>query len=127
MYLSGCLVQAAPGWCWGRIPETRKANDMKKKPNTRYFTRRLLIEASRLGLRWDYNRQLSERIAEVPDRKYPVDLAFVHRHRHGQPHVRCVISLGPVQDDWVICDVPTEFFEKLPRVRKARAFANAKA
>ena len=95
---------------------------MKKKPNTRYFTRNLLIEASRLGLRWDYNRQLSERIAEVPDRKYPVSLAFVHEHRHGlpsEPHVRCVISLEPFSDSVVVFDVPTEFFERLPRVRKA--------
>ena len=101
---------------------------MKKKPNTRYFTRNLLIEASRLGLQWDYNRQLSEQIAEVPDGKYPVDLAFVHKHRHGQPsepHVRCVISLEPFSDAAVICDVPTEFFEKLPWVRKARASATA--
>ena len=40
----------------------------KTKPNTPYFSRNLLIEASRLGLKWDYNRQISERIAEVPDR-----------------------------------------------------------
>ena len=103
---------------------------MKKKLNTRYFTRNLLIEASRLGLRWDYNRQLSERIAEVPDGKYPVVMSFIHRHRHGQPsepHVRCLISLEPFSSACVICDMPTEFFEKLPRMGKARASANAEA
>ena len=92
-----------------------------KKPikSVPYFTRKLLIEASRLGLEWDYNRQLSERIAEVPDLKYPVENFFVHRHRHGQPsepHIRTVISLEPFSNAFVVADVPTEFFDKLPRM-----------
>jgi hypothetical protein len=91
-----------------------------KKPTKSipYFTRNLLIEASRLGLERDYNRQLSEQIAEVPDLKYPVETFFVHRHRHGQPsepHVRTVISLKPFSNAFMVADVPTEFFEKLPR------------
>ena len=92
----------------------------KKKPNTLNFTRKLLIEASRLGLKWDYNRQLSERIAEVPDLKYPVELFFIHTHRYGQPcepHIRCMISLEPFKNDVVFCDVPFEFFAKLPKMR----------
>ena len=102
---------------------------MKNQKTVPYFTRSLLIEVSRLGLEWDYNRQLSERIAEVPDLKYPVEFSFVHRHRHGQPsepHVRSVISLEPVQGDWVIADVPTEFFDKLPTMTP-RANKKAKA
>jgi len=87
-----------------------------------YFTRNLLIRASRLGIKWDFNRQISEQIAEVPDRKYPVE--FAYHHRHGQPceaHTRCVISLGPFSDSHVICDVPTDFFNKLPTMRRCSA------
>jgi hypothetical protein len=94
---------------------------MKKKPTTPYFTRRLLIRASRLGLQWDYNRQLSERIAEVPDLMYPVELFFIHNHRHGQPcepHMRCMISLEQFKKGLVVfCDMPFEFFAKLPKMR----------
>lgn len=92
----------------------------KKERNTPYFTRKLLIEASRLGLEWDYNRQLSERIAEVPDLKYPVELFFIHTHRCGQPcepHIRCMISLEPFKETVVFCDMPFEFFAKLPKMR----------
>lgn len=84
-----------------------------------YFTRKLLIEVSEKGLKWDFNRQLSERIAEVPDLKYPVETFFVHHHRHGlpsEPHIRTVISLKPFKDSLVIADVPTEFFNRLPRM-----------
>ena len=91
-----------------------------KTTNVKYFTRSLLIEASRLGLEWDFNRQIDDRIAEVPDLKYPVLRSFVHNHRHGvpcEPHIRCVISLEPMGGDIVICDVPTEFFNKLPAKR----------
>lgn len=87
---------------------------------TPYFTRSLLIEVSRLGLEWNYNRQISERIAEVPDLKYPVDLHFIHTHRHGRPcdpHMRCVLSLEPFKGVVVVCDMPFWFFNKLPKVR----------
>ncbi|MBI2806096.1 MAG: hypothetical protein HYX68_14035 [Planctomycetes bacterium] len=95
----------------------------KKKRRTHlipYFTRKLLIEASRLGLKWDYNYQISQRIAEVPDLKYPVEDFLVQDHRYGQPceqHIHCVISLEPFKRDCVFCDVPIEFFEKLPKMR----------
>lgn len=92
----------------------------QKRKTIPYFTRSLLIQASRLGLEWDYNRQLSERIAEVPDRRYPVEFHFVHTHRHGkacEPHMRCVITLEAIRDSVVIVDVPFEFFDKLPRKR----------
>jgi hypothetical protein len=94
-----------------------------KKRSTPYFTRNLLIRASRLGLKWDFNRQFSDEIAEVPDHKYPVEAYFVHNHRHGrpsEPHIRCVISLEPFKDTVVICDVPTKFFEALPRMKAKR-------
>ena len=93
---------------------------MKNKPNTPYFTRNHLIQASRLGLKWNYNRQISEQIAEVPDLKYPVEQCLIHNHRHGvrcERHIRCVISLAPFKDTFVICDVSTKFFKKLPKVR----------
>lgn len=91
-----------------------------------YFTRNLLIEASRLGLEWDFNRQISEEIAEVPDLKYPVVFTLDHHHRHGQPceaHVRCLISLEPFTDGEVICDVPTDFFNRLPTMRLKKRVA----
>jgi hypothetical protein len=96
---------------------------MTKSHKTPYFTRKLLIEAARLGRKWNYNRQLSERIAEVPDLKYPVEFYFVHNHRFGrpsEPHIRCMISLAPFEDTVVFCDVPPEFFKKLPRKRTRR-------
>ena len=92
---------------------------MKKKSQltVRYFTRSKLIEASQLGVKWDFNRQVSESIAEVPDLKYPVVSSTPHTHRHGQlcePHIRCVVSLGDMN---VIVDVPTDFFDTLPTQR----------
>ena len=91
---------------------------MKKSQQTiRYFTRSKLIEASELGLKWDFNRQISKTIAEVPDLKYPVVLHLDHNHRHGhpcEPHIRCVVSLGDMN---MTVDVPTEFFKKLPTIR----------
>jgi len=95
-------------------------------PMIPYFTRDLLVEASKLGVKWDYNRQISEQIAEVPDLKYPVIFHMPHHHRHFKPceeHVRCVISLEPFAPTDVICDVPIEFYIKLPRVQMARRAA----
>lgn len=89
-----------------------------------YLTRALLIKASRLGLKWDYNRQLSERIAEIPDHRYEVEFAMTHHHRHFMPceeHIRCVISLTPFKQDVAFCDVPIEFFKKLPRMTRSEA------
>jgi hypothetical protein len=93
------------------------------KPNTLYFTRKHLIQAARLGQKWDFNRQLSDQIAEVPDLKFPVEACLVHNHRHGvpsEPHIRCMISLEPFNDGAVFCDVPTNYFKKLPKMRTKR-------
>lgn len=83
-----------------------------------YFTRQLLMEASRLGIEWDYNRQISEEISEVPSGlKFPVTFFMEHNHRRMkrcEPHVRCVIMLKPGTS--VICDVTNEFFQGLPMV-----------
>lgn len=101
----------------------------KHSKSVPYFTRKLLIEVSRKGLEWDYNRQLSERIAEVPDLKYPVEMSFVHEHRHGlpsEPHIRTVISLEPFSKAFVVADMPIEFFDKLPRTTP-KATTKAKA
>jgi hypothetical protein len=91
-----------------------------------YFTRELLIEASKLGLKWDYNRQISEQIAEVPDLKYQVIFHMFHYHRRFKPcekHVRCMISLEPFKKTVVFCDMPVEFFKKLPRRPMTRLVA----
>lgn len=89
-----------------------------------YFTRALLIEASHLGLKWDYNRQISERIAEVPDLHYEVEIYMPHHHRYFKPceeHIRCMISLEPFKQTVVFCDMPVEFFKKLPRMTRSEA------
>lgn len=72
-----------------------------KKSGTPYFTRSLLIQASRLGVKWDFNRQLTDQSAEIPNLKYPVQAFLIHHHRHGvrcEPHIRAMISLAPFQD-----------------------------
>lgn len=84
-----------------------------------YFTRELLMDASRLGIDWDFNRQISEKISEVPTGvKFPVTFFMEHNHRRMkrcEPHVRCLIQIGPRQQ--VICDMTIEFFQALPMVR----------
>ena len=73
----------------------------KTKKMTPYFTRDLLVEAARLGLKWNYNRQLSERIVEVPDLKYKNEFCMPHHHRRFvrcEEHIRCVISLEPFKN-----------------------------
>lgn len=84
-----------------------------------YFTRQLLMDASRLGIEWDFNRQISENISEVPSGlKFPVTFYMEHNHRRMkrcEPHVRCVIQIGPREQ--VICDMTVEFFQALPMVR----------
>lgn len=84
-----------------------------------YFTRGLLMDASRLGIDWDYNRQISEEISEVPSGlRFPVTFFMEHNHRRMkrcEPHVRCVIMLEPGRH--VICDMTIEFFQALPMVR----------
>lgn len=84
-----------------------------------YFTRKLLMDASRLGIEWDFNRQISEKISEVPSGlKFPVTFFMEHNHRRMkrcEPHIRCVIQIGPREQ--VICDVTTDFFQSLPMVQ----------
>ena len=103
---------------------TAKKREAKRRAEQRtvavpYFTRKLLMDASRLGVEWDFNRQISEKISEVPSGlKFPVTFFIEHNHRRMkrcEPHVRCVILLEPGRD--VICDVTIEFFQKLPMVR----------
>ena len=103
---------------------TAKKREAKRRAEQRtvavpYFTRKLLMDASRLGVEWDFNRQISEKISEVPSGlKFPVTFFMEHNHRRMkrcEPHVRCVILLEPGRD--VICDVTIEFFQKLPMVR----------
>lgn len=95
-------------------------------PKIPYFTRKLLIEASEKGLKWDFNRQISEQIAEVPDLKYPVIFHMPHHHRRFkrcEEHIRCMISLEPFKKTFVFCDMPIEFFKKLPRMPMNRQVA----
>ena len=94
-------------------PDTQAASPQQQK----YFTRRHLIEVAHQGLAWDYNRQLSERIAEIPDGRFSVESSIVHSFRRGapcEPHIRCVVSLAPHREGVVCCDVPIRFYEALP-------------
>ncbi len=101
-----------------------KKTEVKRRAEQRtvaipYFTRKLLIEASRMGIEWDYNRQISEKISEVPSGlRFPVTFFMEHNHRRMkrcEPHVRCVIMIEPGRT--VICDVSVEFFQSLPMVQ----------
>ena len=113
-----------------------------------YFTRQLLIRASRMGIglvqrpkslkaeghspAWAHIELAIDLISEMPDLKYPVQMSFRHKPRQMrpfEPHVRCVISLAQfdgARSDFAWCDVPLEFFRKLPRMRVKRAAASAR-
>ena len=87
------------------------------------------MEASRLGIEWDFNRQISEKISEVPSGlKFPVTFFMEHNHRRMkrcEPHVRCLILLEPGRQ--VICDMTIEFFQALPKVQiRARLLERSK-
>lgn len=101
-----------------------KKKEVKRRAEQRtvavpYFTRELLMDASRLGVEWDFNRQISEEISKVPSgHKFPVTFFMEHNHRRMkrcEPHVRCMIQIGPREQ--VICDMTVEFFQALPMVR----------
>ena len=99
--------------------KTSKKTKRTVRTEFRYFTRELLIAAAQLGVKWDYNRQIDDSIAEVPDGKYPVVFWMPHHHRHFVPceeHIRCMISLKPFADTVVFCDVPESFWLGLPSV-----------
>ena len=88
-----------------------------------------MIQASRLGIKWAYNRQISDSIAEVPDLLYEVEFFMPHHHRHRkacEEHVRCMISLAPFQPSVVFCDMPVEFFLKLPLMTRSEALSSNK-
>jgi hypothetical protein len=80
------------------------------------FTRRHLVECAKLAHMWGFNRQLSDRVAELPEANYPVALTLLHRHRQGQPcepHMRCRV-LGPGERTLAYVDVPLDYYQRLP-------------
>ncbi len=83
----------------------------------RYFTKRHLLECVKRGPEWGFNRQLNERIVELPeDLKYPVLYCLVHEHRAFEPcepHMRCVVVYSKKGDEFIV-DVPMAFWHKLP-------------
>lgn len=96
---------------------TREAAPRKYQV-VKYFTRRHLIECARLGLKWDYNRQVSEKVRELPEANYPVIRTLVHQHRHFQPcepHIRC--GVGGPNGLIAFIDVPMWYYDKLPQRR----------
>lgn len=88
----------------------------------KFFTKNQLIEAAKLGLKWDFNRQI--RLASVqrlPDGKLPISHTLVHAHRHGRPcqrHFRCTVELGP--NGFLIVDLPIAFYKKLGNAKLNR-------
>lgn len=100
--------------------------------NGRYFTKALLVECANNWDIWDFNRQLSEEVKELPDLFFPVLYAMVHKHaffKRREAHIRCEVLLSPAPGirmmhgkdaSWAgerhscFVDVPLEFFNDLP-------------
>lgn len=91
----------------------------------KYFTKALLVECAVRADDWNFNRQVSPAVGELPDLRMPVLFHMPHEHRHGKPaelHIRCVITIAqredPLQPDFthLVVDVPTPFFNQLPTV-----------
>ncbi len=110
---------------------TTKTTKSQKTRTVPYFTNQHLLQACRMGL--DSEEESNDLkdffpevlhieaaidvISEMPDVKHSVEMAFMH---YAAPYVRCVISLPQcegVNSETAWCDVPREFFEKLPRMR----------
>ena len=93
-------------------PSREKEDKMKR---VEYFTKALLLQASKEAKEVGYNRQVSEvTIHLLEDINYPVTLSMIHEHIAGKsvdPHVRCLVRVpyGTLQ-----VDVSMEFFENLP-------------
>jgi hypothetical protein len=108
------------------MPRTKRKADEKRRAKTgrvtgrvKYLTRSHLIECSDLGVGWGYNRQVSERVAELHEADYPVTFAMPHHHRGGVPceaHVRCVVE-GPNRL-FLTVDMPVEYYRHLPVARR---------
>lgn len=93
----------------------------RKKPNMLYFTRKLLLEAARLGSKWNLGWFLTKEVAELPDHKYPVEAFEVRCHHDDQvcePFVRCFIRL---EEEFLLCDMPIEFFERICQESRGRS------
>jgi hypothetical protein len=100
---------------------------MAKKPQTVqktfvYLTKAMLVEVARKGPEWDYNRQLSLAVADLPDDIYVVTLHFPHHHRRMQPcptHMRCVAEGR--RGEFLILGVFQRFPSRTVRVPKGKA------
>ena len=84
-----------------------------------YFTKALLLRASREAQEIGYNRQLNEdALAELEENTcYPVTFSMLHEHIAGklvEPHVRCLVRVSNEREPLQI-DMSMAFFENLPR------------
>jgi hypothetical protein len=116
-----------------------KTNKSQKSRTVPYFTNQHLLQACRMGLDSDeasnalkdffpeclHIEAVIDVISEMPDVKHSIEMSFMH---YAEPYVRCVISLAQcegVNSETAWCDVPVEFFEKLPRMRIKRTASSA--
>lgn len=93
----------------------KRKNQKKKRAKVRYLTKAHLIECSRLGRKWRYNRQLSSKVRELPEGRYPVLYSLVHCHRQMnpcEPHMR--LGIGGPEGLMAFVDVPMAYYEALP-------------
>ena len=91
-----------------------KTSAAPKKFPKLFVSRAQMIELSRLGLKWGFNRQIADSIAEIPSGRYPVEFMMLHHHKQFRPcreHVR--IRIGLRGRGCVSVDVTKRHFRKL--------------
>lgn len=87
----------------------------------KYFTMEDLIFANETAVIRNYNRQLSEKIYELPpETKFPIIFSMLHEHaalKKVAPHVRCQIVVDKLGNTaFIDCDI--ELFNRLPEITK---------
>ncbi len=90
----------------------------------KYLSKDQLIQAARLSVKNNYNRQLdAANLTDLGDYNYPIVFSMVHEHRAGvscDPHMRLIVAIFPDPttrpDDHQNCavDVPMDFYDALP-------------
>jgi hypothetical protein len=111
------------------MTKNTKNRATKVQMDIRYFTKALLVRCAKMATKWDYNRQLSMKVRQLPDMHFPVLVSMVHNHRNFvecEEHMRCMVGLAP-GGAALIVDMPVEFFNALPSIRRMVSPEMAKA
>lgn len=78
------------------------------------ISKALLLEAAKLGPKWDYNRQLCDKkIAELPNGRYKIVDTLPHYHAYFQrvpEHRRLMVQMPK---GYCFVDVPMSFFGRV--------------